>query len=174
MTKASKQPLITELAVRQHYLRAAHIEHHEGQTAASYIPTARGLEVIHRIARAMSNDDAGRAWSLTGPYGAGKSSFGLFLHALLGPQADPAYVEATNNLLSAESTLAQLLADGRRKLDAGQRGFIRAATTAQREPITDTVLRALHTSAWSRWRARMPAGVREALATASADRTRVR
>ncbi len=171
MTKASKQPLITELAVRQHYLRAAHIEHHEGQTAAGYIPTARGLEVIHRIARAMSNDDAGRAWSLTGPYGAGKSSFGLFLHALLGPQADPAYVEATNNLLSAESTLAQLLADGRRKLGAGQQGFIRAATTAQREPITDTVLRALHTSAWSRWRARMPAAVREALAAASADRT---
>ena len=171
MTEASKQPLITELAVRQHYLRAAHIEHHEGLTVAGYIPTARGLEVIHRIARAMSNDHAGRAWSLTGPYGAGKSSFGLFLHALLGPRDEPAYVEATDNLLGAEPTLAELLVDGRRKLGADQRGFIRAAATAQREPITDTVLRALHSGARSRWRTRIPAGIKEALAIAAADRT---
>ena len=63
------------IRVRQHHLRSAHLEHQQGQLIGTYIPTGRGLEVLHRVSRAMTNNDAGRAWSLTGPYGAGKSSF---------------------------------------------------------------------------------------------------
>ena len=74
--------------MRQHHLRSAHLEHHEGQFIDAYIPTGRALEVLHRVSRAMTSSDAGRAWSLTGPYGAGKSSFALFVHALLGPDGD--------------------------------------------------------------------------------------
>ncbi|TDD62071.1 hypothetical protein E1263_05520 [Kribbella antibiotica] len=161
--------LRTELDVRQHYLRAAHIEHHEGQSG--YIPTARGLEVLHRITRAMTSNDAGRAWSLTGPYGAGKSSFGLFLHALLGPAKDPTRVAAVATLAEAEPALADLMEDGRRAIGADGSGFIRAAATAQREPIVDTVLRALQAGARSKWKTRVPAAVKAALAEAEEDRT---
>ena len=162
--------LRSELDVRQHYLRSAHIEHHEGQTATGYIPTARALEVIHRITRAMTTQDVGRAWSLTGPYGAGKSSFGLFLHALLGPDRDATRISALANLAQSDPGLADLLEDGRRCVGANGPGFIRAAATAQREPITDTVLRALRAGARSRWKTRMPDAVKAALSRAEESR----
>src|SRR6478672_4594922 len=94
----SASKLRTQIDVRQHYLRSAHLEHHEGDSIAGYIPTARALEVLHRMVRAAGTTDAGRAWSLTGPYGAGKSSFGLYLHALLGPDGDPIQATAARTL----------------------------------------------------------------------------
>lgn len=165
------RPLREQLDVRQHYLRSAHLEHHEGDTGASYIPTARALEVLHRIVRATGAPDAGRAWSLTGPYGAGKSSFGLFLHALLGPADDPVRATAMSTLEMAEPDLAAALDQGRTHLGADEHGFIRAAATAQREPIVDTVLRALRSGASARWKSRTPAAVKTALAQAGRDRT---
>src|SRR5215467_2500261 len=101
------------IQVRQHHLRSAHLEHQQGQLIETYIPTGRGLEVLHRISRAMTNSDAGRAWSLTGPYGAGKSSFALFVHALLGPDGDQAREIAETALQASEPGLLTLLQAGR-------------------------------------------------------------
>src|SRR6478735_4473874 len=66
------------------YLRAANLEAPQEQ-AGHYIPTSRALEVLRRLVHSMGDSAAGRSWSLTGPYGAGKSSFALFLRTLLGP-----------------------------------------------------------------------------------------
>ena len=49
---------------------------------ASYVLTSstkRSLEAIHNGFEAL---EYSRAWTLIGPYGSGKSSFGLFLDAL--------------------------------------------------------------------------------------------
>ena len=165
------QLLNTQVKVRQHHLRSAHLEHHEGQRVGAYIPTGRALEVVHRITRAMRSSDAGRAWSLTGPYGAGKSSFALFVHALLGPDGDEARTSAEAALRAAEPELLSLIEDGRRTFGATSRGFIRAAATAQREPVNDTVFRAFSAGAYGYWRARMPADVKNALYAADRDRT---
>ena len=165
------QRLNTQVKVRQHHLRSAHLEHHEGQRVGAYIPTGRALEVVHRITRAMRSSDAGRAWSLTGPYGAGKSSFALFVHALLGPDGDEARKSAEAALRAAEPELLSLIEDGRRTFGATSRGFIRAAATAQREPVNDTVFRAFSAGAYGYWRARMPADIKNALLTADRDRT---
>ena len=51
------------------------------------------------------------------------------------------------------------------------RGFIRAAATAQREPISETVTRAFTSSAHAYWGSRIPASVKSALAHAGRDRT---
>jgi hypothetical protein len=167
----NSQRLNAQVKVRQHHLRSAHLEHHEGQFVGTYIPTGRALEVLHRIARAMRNSGAGRSWSLTGPYGAGKSSFALFVHALLGPDDNEARNGAEDALRAAEPELLALMKDGRQAFGATSRGFIRAAATAQREPANETVLRAFNTGAYGYWRTRMPRDVKSALATADQDRT---
>ena len=110
----------------------------------------------------MTNSDAGRAWSLTGPYGAGKSSFALFVHALLGPDDDPARVDAETALRAAEPELLTLMEAGRSAFGTTRRGFIRAAATAQRESISETVTRALTSGAYAYWGFRMPASVKSA------------
>ena len=136
-----------------------------------YIPTGRALEVLHRVGRAMASKDAGRAWSLTGPYGAGKSSFGLFVHALLGPEGDKARLSAEDAVAAVDPELLDRLKEGRKAFNTPARGFIRATATAQREPISHTVLRAMTTGAYGYWPTRMPAPIKRALAQAGADRT---
>ena len=165
------QPLSTQIKVRQHYLRSAHLEHHEGQTVDGYIPTGRALEVLHRVSRAMANKDAGRSWSLTGPYGAGKSSFGLFVHALFGPDGDAARLSAETAIAALDPDLLDRLAEGRKAFNTPARGFIRATATAQREPVGDTILRALTAGAYNYWHSRIPAPVKSALAQAGIDPT---
>jgi hypothetical protein len=171
MSGTRAQQLSAHVKVRQHHLRSVHLEHHEGQLVGAYIPTGRALDVLHRVARAMMNGDAGRAWSLTGPYGAGKSSFALFVHALLGPDGDKARIGAEAALRAAEPELLTLIEDGRRVFGATRRGFIRAAATAQRESISETVIRAFTSGAYGYWGARIPISVKSALAIASRERT---
>lgn len=153
--------------VRQHHLRSAHLERHEGQVIEAYVPTGRALEVLHRVGRAMISNDAGRAWSLTGPYGAGKSSFALFVHALLGPDGDEIRTRAEAALGAADPELLVLIEAGRKAFGATNRGFIRAAATAQRESISETIVRAFTAGAYGYWKSRMPNGVMSALADAA-------
>lgn len=50
----------------------------------NYIVTTKGRELIERVVEVLNTDQTrGRAWSITGPYGGGKSSFALFLAHLL-------------------------------------------------------------------------------------------
>ena len=49
-----------------------------------YLLTARGLDFIERIAMTAAEGSAGGAWSMTGPYGSGKSSLALLLDAAFG------------------------------------------------------------------------------------------
>ncbi len=165
------QRLSTYVKVRRHHLRSAHLEHHEGQIVEAYVPTGRALEVLHRVGRAMTSSDAGRAWSLTGPYGAGKSSFALYTHALLGPDGDRARASAEIALGAVEPELLTLIEAGRKAFGATRRGFIRAAATAQRESISETIARAFNAGAYGYWHSRMPNGVISALGNAARDRT---
>jgi hypothetical protein len=119
----------------------------------------------------MASDDSGRAWSLTGPYGAGKSSFALFVHALLGPDGDEARIGAETALKTADPELLTLIEVGRKKLGTSRRGFIRAAVTAQRESISETIVRAFTAGSYEYWNSRIPNAVMTALGDASRART---
>ena len=165
------QRLSAYVKVHQHHLRSAHLERHEGEVIEAYVPTGRALEVLHRVGRAMTSSDAGRAWSLTGPYGAGKSSFALFVHALLGPEGDLARIRAEAALRAADPELLSLIEAGRKAFGAPRRGFIRAAVTAQREPISETLVRAFNAGAFGYWHSRIPNDVLSALANADQERT---
>lgn len=130
--------------VRQRFARSANVERDaESDVVGSYLPTARALDVADRVAAAILDSTAGRAISVTGPYGSGKSSLALFLAALLGPATAAARRRADEVLREADSALALRVARARDASGAAWKGFIRAAVTAQREPIAATLLRAL-------------------------------
>src|SRR5262245_50954421 len=50
-----------------------------------YIVTPAACNVLERLAQALHVSSGHRAWTLTGPYGSGKSAFALYLANLLGP-----------------------------------------------------------------------------------------
>ena len=73
--------------------RSVSLEHDHASTAPSrpFILTACARRAIQRIAEGVSNPSSPRAWTLTGPFGTGKSSFCLFLSQLLSP---PSFVSS--------------------------------------------------------------------------------
>lgn len=130
--------------VRQRFARSANVERDaEDDTVGGYLPTARAVDVIGHMAAAIVDPTLGRAISVTGPYGSGKSSLALFLSALLGPATDAARRRADEILREADPALGLRVARARDASGAGWNGFVRAAVTAQREPIVATILRAL-------------------------------
>lgn len=109
-----------------------------------YLPTGRSLDVLRRIAHGMSRRDAARAFTVTGPYGSGKSSLAVLLDSALGPVDSPAYLKAREILRDHAPDVLTDLDEGRAAIEAGPSGFVRAVITApQREPILTTTLRAL-------------------------------
>jgi hypothetical protein len=93
------------------------------------------------------------------------------VRALLGPDGDEARLRAEEAIFSVDPELLERLDQGRQSFKAPVTGFIRATATAQRESISATVLRALTSGAYGRWRTRMPLTVKSALAQAAQQPT---
>jgi len=82
-----------------------------------YILTPTGRSILTRLVEALRDESPARAWSLTGPYGVGKSAFALFVAQLLGGSGDArrqarrmldvANPELAGHLFSAGSALAR-------------------------------------------------------------------
>jgi hypothetical protein len=131
-------------AVRGRFSRSVNVERDAGTDAVEgYLPTGRGLDAVRRFGRAIATPEAARALSITGPYGSGKSSLAIFLDALVSPNGSGARGIADEILLSTDPVTYELVRAGRARLKADEAGFIRAVVTAEREPVTVTVLRAL-------------------------------
>jgi energy-coupling factor transporter ATP-binding protein EcfA2 len=107
-----------------------------------YIPTPRGLELLGQLLDALASNDY-KAFSVTGPYGSGKSSFAVFLSALFEPQTSSAY-EASFSLLKAESLeMARSVQSMRERLGVSESGFVVLKVTAQRAPLLSILREAL-------------------------------
>jgi hypothetical protein len=134
--------------VRGRFARSVSVERDSGTTIVdSYLPTGRSLDAVRRFARSMHHPDGGRALSITGPYGSGKSSLAVFVDALVAPAETPARQAAEDILAAADPDALELFRTGRAVLKADRSGFVRAVLTAQREPIVLSVLRALRRGA---------------------------
>lgn len=133
------------ISVASQYARSANLERdaQAGDALANYTLTGRALEVLDRIT-STAISGVGGTWSVTGPYGSGKSSLGVFLDALFGPAKSAAFVSAEHLL----SEVAPELSDRVRLLRtaSGESGFTRALVTAHMEPVTHTISRALNRS----------------------------
>lgn len=102
------------VTVAPRYARAINLERDAATDAAvnGYVVTQTGQMFLRRLAAAFGDAGRHRAWTLTGPYGSGKSAFLLYLSALLGPNAGRGRV-ARNILKAQHPDTARTLADAR-------------------------------------------------------------
>ena len=131
--------------VKARFARSANLERDSGRAEPfdGYIVTGRALDMIERMASAALAGPAGGAWSLTGPYGSGKSSLALLLDAAFGP-SEPVRSIALDLIAEASPAAAEAVRKAHDRHDTRRNGFHRGLVTANREPITQTLLRALH------------------------------
>ncbi len=109
-----------------------------------YIPTSRAIDVLQRFIYSSAIPDTNRAWTVTGVYGTGKSAFAHFLISLCGTSGNPARDKAFSILRNNEGTRGLVYEDFVRYLP--EEGLLRAVATASSEPVSNTVIKALHRS----------------------------
>jgi len=83
-----KRPLSELFSVSGRFRRSVHLERDTlaPDALSGYRITPVALKTLRRVLWGVSADAGTRAWSLTGPYGSGKSSFAIFLAALFGAE----------------------------------------------------------------------------------------
>ncbi|MBS0016864.1 MAG: hypothetical protein KFF72_10980 [Arthrospira sp. SH-MAG29] len=139
-------------SLNRRYSRSINIERdlERSEALAGYIMTERSLDALRRILTGFANPETNRAWTLTGVYGTGKSSFAQFL---ISACADGENHQRQQALALLKSTLES---DSQEYLALSEtipdQGFFRAVVTAQREPLSHTIVRALHRGAEVFWR----------------------
>ena len=139
--------LATSISVRARFARSANLERdlERHEPLDGYIATSRALDVVERIAETAATGPAGGAWSVTGPYGSGKSSLALLLDAAFGDDSDIRRM-ALGLIGDASPRVGELVLGAHRRRGTKACGFHRGLVTAGREPLTRTVLRALHSA----------------------------
>ncbi len=116
--------------VRQRFLRSIHLErdYQSADQNREYILTPTARHVLRRIFESLAEHSLSRAWSITGPYGVGKSAFAVFLSKLLCPTL-PGREDALQVLAKSDSPLAAATAE-----KVIGKGFLPVAITARRAP----------------------------------------
>ena len=80
-------PLSDLYEVRRRFHRSVHLErdfYTKENILDGYILTVTAREMLSRVISTLENGATPKAWSITGPYGSGKSAFALFAAKLLG------------------------------------------------------------------------------------------
>jgi hypothetical protein len=148
------------IEVRHRSVRAVSLDEDRGDPAVlqGYAVGEHVLDALRRIAISLQEEPRSRAFSITGPYGSGKSSFALLLSALLGAKGEPAHRGAIKLLRGADPQLADTFVRERRNLGISDRGAIAAMVTAHQEPVAAALVRALCRGAEAFWsKGRKPA-----------------
>ena len=146
--------LAEKITVNTRYTRSINLERDRGSLSImeAYLPTSRGVQLLDEVSAAFGSKDQPRAWSLIGPYGCGKSSFGLFLHELLGDGAGQP--RAAGRL---KAVAAQALANESRSLAQRfrkQKPWCRVALTGSEESLPRRLLAALNEAGTRFWEGR--------------------
>ncbi len=102
------ETLASVVKVRQSGVRSINVEFdlYDRAVAQGYVLTAQVLRSLARILDGVTGRSPSRAWTLTGPYGSGKSFFSLFLMNLVGAQ-EPAHETAIQQLRSVDPLLSE-------------------------------------------------------------------
>ena len=144
--------LADHITVASRFARSANLERDAGRAEPldGYVVTARALDAVDRIASVAAEGPAGGAWSITGPYGSGKSSLALLLNAAFGPPSGTR--ETAWKLIDQVSpAVGKQIRQAHKRHRTLEAGFNRALVTANREPLNHTVLRALQSAVVCRY-----------------------
>ena len=105
---------------------------------SGYIVTPLIRTILHRIGDGLQPGSLARAWSITGPYGAGKSAGALFLARVLGNAMD---LQARDLLRAVDSELSKELCENIAGLSDS--GFVVVPVVGSREPFALALFRGL-------------------------------
>ena len=126
------------------FQRSVHLERdfYTENALDGYVLTGTAQETLLRVVSALENGATSKAWSLTGPYGSGKSAFALFAAKLLGHADSPTTQQALELLEQGNASLY------RRFISANGTGqfptdFCPVLISGERAPITTSLLRGL-------------------------------
>lgn len=128
--------------IRSRFARSVNLEldFYGGIQRDGYILTSLARGTLSRIADGLIQPGGSKAWTLTGPYGSGKSAFALFLASLLSV---PSTTNAPTQLqLKAElPDVWRALFDKRTKNPLPVGRFLPVLITGAREPVARSVAR---------------------------------
>lgn len=116
-----------------------------------YVLTTTARAALHRIAQAQIDESASRSWTLTGPYGSGKSAFALFAAKALSTSSNDDVQVARNLIKGQDRELWHNLFDRRRKNALGHQGLCPILVSGSREPINKALLRGLESAIEHYW-----------------------
>ena len=136
-----------------HFARSVNLDRDfdDAEFLTGYVLVSRAMESFQRFTAAMTEGYNDRAWSFTGPYGSGKSSFAHFLCSAVSASDSLAFKRSMAGVRKNSPSVAADFVKARKALGAHDRGFIPAVTAARREPIVATILRALAQGAEAYW-----------------------
>ena len=142
--KREFKPLDEVVAIATRFAKSTNVERDRDNPSVldGYVPTSRAEAVVNSILENAIHGDAGGAWSITGPYGTGKSSLAILLDALLGK--DGATRQKGLDLLDKD--LANKVIEAHKRHDSVKEGFFLGIVTASKEPIGNTILTALESA----------------------------
>ena len=135
-------PLSKLFHVASRFHRSVHLERDfYGENALEgYVLTVTAREILQRVIAALDNELTSKAWTLTGPYGSGKSAFALFTAKLLGDSESPTTQAAMKLLKHGDESLWHQFIS----LDLHKdRKFCSVLISGERSPITLALLRGL-------------------------------
>ena len=131
--------------VKGRFRRSVHLERdfYTENALDGYVLTATAREMLSRIVATLANETTSKAWSLTGPYGSGKSAFALFVAKLLGAPDASATKEALEVLKDGDTQLHQRFANPNGKGWLSSSGFCPVLISGERAPLSLALLRGL-------------------------------
>jgi hypothetical protein len=123
------------IGIRSRFLRSVNLEkdYDAGAQNGDYIVTPTAVDILRRLAEGLSPSSTYRAWTITGPYGVGKSAFAVFLTRLLC-QGGASGETAWKQLEQVSPLLAKDLTSKIRDLKGQKATLFPVLLTARRAP----------------------------------------
>lgn len=142
-------PQLAEIVrVRKNGLRSVNVERDISSQSIieGYVLTAQARACLARILSGLQGGNQTRAWTLTGPYGSGKSYFGLFLINLLC-RAQSSHIYSLDLINQVDPLLANQVIDAAKTISS--QGFFPIPVTGYRASLQECLKHgfehALHT-----------------------------
>jgi hypothetical protein len=135
----SARPITDYLEVSRRFRRSVNVEkdYRGALQNGEYIVTPTALEALHRLTEGLEDGSPSRAWTITGPYGVGKSAFAVFLTRLLCSTKEQGE-QARNRLRQSDPELYVDLVNSQVCQDGGK-GFLPVLVTARRAPAPNCI-----------------------------------
>ena len=131
--------------ITKRFQRSVHLvrDFYTENALEGYIVTVKARETLARLISAQENEATSKAWSLTGPYGSGKSAFALFAAKLLGDPNAPTTRQALEMLQRGDTSLYERFISTNSNGKKTSSGFCPVLISGERAPITSALLQGL-------------------------------